>query len=309
MKFKLFTVIFVFVFSVVSCGEGVSTKKQSENDSDSIASENDDETVNDNSVKPDNSVNPDNSITPDNDVNPDDNIDPDNSVIPDEDVTDKCTNGERRCYGAYQYQICNGTQWGEPATCSKSGTCYGNGLCSNDCYPHGSYSCYNGHVYWYDTCGEQEEKKEDCGTSGYVGSKYCVDDEVYQDYKTASCNYDSCDEYTEEYYIEYCSNGCTSGECNETQNLAAPTNVSATNGAYSGYIRITWSSVSGAATYFVYRASTSGGTYSLVSSSSGITSTSYSDYPPTKNVYYYYKVRAYNSVYSDYSTYAEGWCY
>lgn len=127
---------------------------------------------------------------------------------------ENCMNGDRRCYGAYQYQICAGGVWGEAETCSKSGTCYGEGLCSNDCYPHGSYSCYNGHVYWYDTCGEIEEIKENCGTSGYTGSKYCVDDEIYQDYKTVGCDYQSCDSDTESTYIEYCENGCASGVCN-----------------------------------------------------------------------------------------------
>jgi hypothetical protein len=221
---------------------------------------------------------------------------------------ENCMNGDRRCYGAYQYQICAGGVWGEPATCSKSGTCYGDGLCSNDCYPHGSYSCYNGQVYWYDTCGEMEEIKENCGTSGYVGSKYCIDDEVYQDYKTVYCDYQSCDSETESVYIEYCDNGCVSGECN-VEALNPPTNVAASDGSYDGYVYITWSAVTGATDYYIYRATSSTGTYSKIDSSGGYNY--YYDYPPSANTSYYYKVSAYNSTAGEsaMSSYNAGWCY
>ena len=378
---------------------------------------------------------------------------------------ENCMNGDRRCYGAYQYQICAGGVWGEPATCSKSGTCYGEGLCSNDCYPssHYSYSCESGHVYWYDSCGDIEEIKENCGTSGYTGSKYCIDNDVYQDYKTVTCDYQSCGSNTEGIYIEYCANGCVAGVCNgvgaeeswydstsgltwqnsnfsanisategatycsnlvfdsysdwrlptiselrslvrgcsstvyggacqvtdsctsydscrtscssctsgygsgssgkywdsnlthtgttfvsstilsdyttyswsinfltaamtydyssysksiicvrgtmSSASLTPPTGVTASDGSYDDYVYITWTAVSGATDYYIYRATSSTGTYSKIDSSGGYNY--YYDYPPSINTSYYYKVAAYNSTYGEsaMSSYNAGWCY
>jgi len=191
MSLRFFLSIFIFVFLFASCGESGKTENNPKNDSDSIAEENDD-----NSVKQDNEVNPDNdSVTTDENTNDADisescgnstvewpevcdgglidcvNIDSskyssgkatcyDNCSGWDVETCeiiepDGCVDGTRQCYGAYQYQICKGNQWETPVDCSKSGTCYGEGLCSNDCYPHDSYYCYDGDVYWYDTCGER----------------------------------------------------------------------------------------------------------------------------------------------------------
>lgn len=138
----------------------------------------------------------------------------------------ECTDGTRQCYGAYQYQICDDydddgyTEWGEAQTCSNSGTCSGNGFCSNDCYSHNYYECYNGNVYWYDSCGTREEQKESCGTSGYTGSNYCYDGDVYKDYVTKGCDYNDCTESTEATLQENCSNGCTSGTCNSIEDVS-----------------------------------------------------------------------------------------
>lgn len=44
------------------------------------------------------------------------------------------------------------------------------------CIYHYSYSCYNNDVYWYSSCGEREDKKEECGSSscGSYGNWYCI---------------------------------------------------------------------------------------------------------------------------------------
>jgi len=277
---------------------------------------------------------------------------------------DECTAGTKQCYGAYQYQVCDDfdddgfTEWGEPATCSNSGTCSGNGICSNDCYSHNYYQCYNGNVYWYDSCGSLEEMKQSCGSSGYVGSKYCSNSYVYQDYKTVSCNngYDSCSESTESVYLETCSNGCTSGSCNSapycgdtitngsevcdgntttcsyvlgssytgtaycngycdgwdtsyctSSTIAPPSTVSASDGTYAGYVYVSWSTVTNATDYYVYRSDSSTGTYSYIGDSGG--STYYYDYAPYASTYYYYKIVSYSSTLgtSAYSNYDAGW--
>ena len=40
---------------------------------------------------------------------------------------------------------------------------------NNICISHSTYTCYYNDVYWYDSCGVKEEKKEDCGTDGCSG--------------------------------------------------------------------------------------------------------------------------------------------
>jgi fibronectin type 3 domain-containing protein len=72
----------------------------------------------------------------------------------------------------------------------------------------------------------------------------------------------------------------------------APTGVTATASSSSS-VTISWSSVSGAAGYYVYRSSSSTGTYSQIDTS---TSTTYTDTGLLAGTTYYYKVAAHNSA-------------
>ena len=72
---------------------------------------------------------------------------------------------------------------------------------------------------------------------------------------------------------------------------SAPTGVTATAQSSSS-ISISWSSVSGATGYYIYRSSSASGTYSQVGTS---TTTSYSNTGLSASTTYYYKVAAYNS--------------
>ena len=84
----------------------------------------------------------------------------------------------------------------------------------------------------------------------------------------------------------------------------APTGVSATDGTYAYKVRVTWSSVSGATSYTVYRATSSGGTKSTIGS---ISNTTYDDTSASVGTTYYYWVKASNSYgTSDYSSYNTG---
>lgn len=74
-----------------------------------------------------------------------------------------------------------------------------------------------------------------------------------------------------------------------------PANFKAT-AASSGNISLTWTAVSGASGYGVFRSATSGGTYTLVKN---VTSPGYSDTGLTAGSKYYYKVKSYWAVGSD----------
>ena len=83
--------------------------------------------------------------------------------------------------------------------------------------------------------------------------------------------------------------------------LKAPA-VSTSNVTSSGKIKLSWSAVSKADTYYIYRATSKNGTYSRIKTT---TSTSYTDTTAVAEKTYYYKVKsvyaadsAYNSAYS-----------
>jgi len=84
---------------------------------------------------------------------------------------------------------------------------------------------------------------------------------------------------------------------------ATPTSVKALSSSYNS-INISWSGVTAASGYEVYSATSSAGTYTLISTT---TATSYKDTELTTNSTYYYKVRAYKmdstaKEYSGFST-------
>jgi len=94
------------------------------------------------------------------------------------------------------------------------------------------------------------------------------------------------------------SNGA-SGPSNEvyaTPNcpaISAPTNLQAM--ASDGQVSLTWSASATAVSYNVKRSLVSGGPYTTVSASSGVTSTNYTDVGLTNGATYYYVVSAVNS--------------
>ncbi len=47
------------------------------------------------------------------------------------------------------------------------------------CIPHASFKCHEYDVYWYDSCGNKEEKKEECGASDCVGGVCIKPDWTY----------------------------------------------------------------------------------------------------------------------------------
>jgi hypothetical protein len=42
------------------------------------------------------------------------------------------------------------------------------------CTSHASYACYNGDVYWYNSCSQREERKQDCTSSQTCSNGVCV---------------------------------------------------------------------------------------------------------------------------------------
>lgn len=87
-----------------------------------------------------------------------------------------------------------------------SGACSGTGSCiltmdadksvtatfTVACISHYSYSCYSNDVYWYDSCGNREEKKQECGT----GYWRCCNNNCGRQYVYRGCSGTSCYSYS-----------------------------------------------------------------------------------------------------------------
>ena len=91
--------------------------------------------------------------------------------------------------------------------------------------------------------------------------------------------------------------------------LSAPGGISATDGTYTDKVRVTWSTVTGATHYRVYRAASEGGAKTALGSWQA--ATSYDDTSATAGTTYYYSVQAATddsgTYASDYSSEDSGW--
>ncbi len=114
---------------------------------------------------------------------------------------------------------------------------------------------------------------------------------------------------TKYYYWIKAKNGSYSSDFSSYDSgylsFSSPSNIAASNGAYSEKIRITWNTVSEARRYNVYRSISTEGVKTFLGSA---TSTLYDDASAEPGVYYYYWVKALdvNSTSSDYSSYTNG---
>ncbi|MFC1461167.1 right-handed parallel beta-helix repeat-containing protein [Verrucomicrobiota bacterium] len=83
-----------------------------------------------------------------------------------------------------------------------------------------------------------------------------------------------------------------------TNRVSAPTDVSASDGAYTSKVRVTWTAVSGATAYEVWR-HTENDYFSATRIAEQVTATTYDDESGSRGQVYYYWVKALTSEFSD----------
>jgi len=98
-------------------------------------------------------------------------------------------------------------------------------------------------------------------------------------YKVRACNSDGCSDLSD-----------ADEGWRETRVTDVPGNVTASDGTYPDKVHITWSEVTGADKYEVWRAESYAGTYTVQTDS--LTATSYDDTSATPGVTYWYKIKA-----------------
>jgi len=147
-----------------------------------------------------------------------------------------CTTPNKQCSGGYDpgARKCQGSDvmtcsidgiWEHTQSCTygcESGSCK-----SQNCQSHDHSQCSGNNVYWYNSCGQQEDISEECASNekcqngacikdcdaGFIGSKSCVGLEVKQQYQSADCS-------TELRTVQVCDIAtqlCQDGNCNTKQ--------------------------------------------------------------------------------------------
>ncbi|MBM4372964.1 MAG: hypothetical protein FJ098_15020, partial [Deltaproteobacteria bacterium] len=150
-------------------------------------------------------------IVPDDTTGPKDTVDtvtPEDGVVPaDTPSPDACT------------PDCSGKECGDDECGGSCGTCSGGAVCQSGlcvCVPESTKSCWDGDVWWYDSCGVKESKFQECGptacSDGACQPASCGDGSCSGDETTCSCSGDcgacaGCCQGTE------CKNGTATGEC------------------------------------------------------------------------------------------------
>jgi len=121
-----------------------------------------------------------------------------------------CGDGEVNC----------GEECESDSDCPGTDVCTASCSCIAGCDSHAYKQCYNSDVYWYDSCGNREDKYDECGSDSCDswGSNYCKDDHVYH---SRTCYDRGCenigstnaqcfeDSFTDEQVVEYCNDRAT----------------------------------------------------------------------------------------------------
>lgn len=113
------------------------------------------------------------------------------------------------------------------------------GYYNGEPYSNDDYCVDSSNIMEYYCSGDYEQSQQQgCGTDGYVGSNYCINDSVYRDYRDYFCSSGECD-YTDTPTLqEECEYGCTNGTCDSPPDSCNDTDggiIISIQGMVSGY--------------------------------------------------------------------------
>lgn len=111
---------------------------------------------------------------------------------------------------------------GNCGICNQEYTCQTNGTCMKivNCESHNSYKCYNGDVYWYNSCDEREGIRYNCNSTQTCLNGECVENvENCTTHASSNCSggevywWNSCGEREEIRYNCNSTQTCSNGQC------------------------------------------------------------------------------------------------
>lgn len=158
---------------------------------------------------------------------------------------DETNCGDEVCEGGETQENCP-EDCGYPDSCSDTdggnypfvfGTT--SGYYNGEQYSSDDYCVDSANIMEYYCSGDYEQSQQQgCGTDGYVGDNYCLNESVYKDYRDYFCSSGECD-YTDTPTLqEECEYGCTNGTCNPMPDSCSDTDggfVINVTGAVYGY--------------------------------------------------------------------------
>lgn len=158
---------------------------------------------------------------------------------------DETNCGDGVCEGPETQENCP-QDCGEPDSCSDTDggnviTVFGtvSGYFNNTPYSNDDY-CVDASIIleYYCSGSYKQNQQQSCGTDGYLGNNYCMNNSVYKDWRDYYCSGGECDHTDTPTLQETCQYGCTNGTCNSPPNSCSDTDggfVVTLQGTVSGY--------------------------------------------------------------------------
>ena|GEM_PF-1608700 len=156
--------------------------------------------------------------------------------------------GLKQCDGGSNYQTCgdynNDTclEWSADTPCSGVQTC-SDGVCGGNCTTHASKKCAGGNLYWYDSCGDEQEVAQNCGSNSATANTRCSGTWIQKQTLATDCVNDACTQNETWTNVQDCSAGgkvCSNGNCAVDTQPPVMSDLSPTG----GYIHIPTANIS-----------------------------------------------------------------
>jgi hypothetical protein len=131
--------------------------------------------------------------------------------------------GDRKCSSGSIWECTSGGSWNIVTSCPSGCS----GTTCNDapaCTPHSTSRCVGNSVFWFDSCGSQEELRTECNSdetcsgksctrvcsANFIGSPFCSENSVAQKWQKEDCS-------TEDKIQLQCNSNqeCNNGVCND----------------------------------------------------------------------------------------------
>jgi len=175
---------------------------------------------------------------------------------------DECPyQGKQECSDSGGYRVCGNydddycLEWSSKTLCS-SGTVCQSGECVVGCTSHFSQKCFDNDIYWYDSCGNKEDKIQECGSDYFTNNYRCQGNLVQRELIKKGCSLNSCYSYSQWENQQDCSingNACNNGSCiNQlvpTVNLKANYSDGPITVPYNSSVVLSWSSSNATSCY------------------------------------------------------------
>lgn len=126
--------------------------------------------------------------------------------------------GDKKCDGNEVWECSNSGVWQFSSDCDFG--CFSGNCEDETCTDHSEKKCSGTSVYWFDSCGDQQEEYERCESDetcqgdtcvrecqeSFIGEKLCSGSDVVQQYQFTDCT-------TEIRTVETCETGCENSVC------------------------------------------------------------------------------------------------